>query len=1035
MSLTTNASRERLLASTVLAGVASLTLAAPSAFAQVSSSPATPPSSPPAAGDSATPPAGQEVVVTGSRIRQPNLTATSPTTVVNHQELVFQGTTNVETLLNNLPSVTASQTEQISNGSSGTAELNLRNLGPQRTLVLVDGKRLEPGDSGSAGAADINNIPAALVDRIDVVTGGASAVYGSDAVAGVVNFIMKKNFEGLRIDAQTSFFNHQNNNKQAKGYLGSAPYLTGAIPEPDDVTADGFTYDVTAILGANSPDDKGNITTYGSYRHLTPVLQSTRDYSSCALTSLDANSNIAPHACNGSSNTAYGRFDNTGPRNATTMRGTASRFDNPDGSKTFVPFSSALGSALSYNFDPVNYLQREDDTYRAGYYAHYKINDKIEVYSDFMFMRDQTDAQIAPSGFFSGVGPNLATGYTFNCNNPLIGPTQAAALCPGSVITPGAPGGDTVTSSIRYRFASAPRNSEITHTDYKIDIGARGDLGQGWHYDAYLQYGTSNLDDYTSNYASDINLQNALNVVTVNGVNRCVTSDTRCQPLDIFSSLGRNFTPGALNYVLVPAFTTGKAVEQVAHADISGDLGQYGVKSPFAGEGLGVALGTEYRREFIQTRYDTEQQQGDLSGGGGQALDVTGAFDVYELFGEARLPLVQNMPFIKDLSIDVGYRYSDYSSAGKTDTYKGEANYSPTQDVRFRFSYNRAVRAPSAVELFTPQVAGLGGYQDPCSGAKPTFTQAQCTSTGLNPALYGLIPPCASAQCEILTGGNPNLKPEVADTYSLGAVFTPRFFRGFSASIDYFNINIQGVIGGGSPPLSVLQNCANGQQSYCALITRDNQGTINSPQGYVQQLNVNAGSLQTRGVDLTANYRLPFSSIPLPYISQAPGALNFDLVTTYTQDLTIQPVPLGGHANCAGLFGPSCGVPQPHWRGSFRTTWVVSSALSVSANVRYIGRSKLDVNETNAVLGGTGFFDSTEGKISGYTYLDLAATYRFKDRYTFRAGVNNVLDKDPPIIDSNGLGISAPPFGNGNTYPGVYDSLGRQIFVGVTADF
>ena len=972
-------------------------------------------------------------MVTGSRIRQPNLTSTSPLTVVNHQELVFQGTTNVETLLNNLPQVTANQTSQLSNGSTGTATLNLRNLGPNRTLVLVDGKRLEPGDSLSAGAADINNIPAALVDRIDVVTGGASATYGSDAVAGVVNFVLKKNFEGLRIDAQTSFYNHQNNNSQAKGFLGAAPYITGPVPEPGDVTADGFTYDVTAILGANSPDDKGNITTYGSYRHLTPVLQSTRDYSACALSGAasggTANNNI--HACNGSSNTAYGRFDNTGPRNALTGRGTATVADNPDGSKTFVPYSSAL----SYNFNPANYLQREDDTYRAGYFAHYKISDKVDVYSDFMFMRDQTDAQIAPSGFFSGTGPNLATGYTFNCNNPLLSASQAAALCPGSVITPGEAGGDSVTTSIRYRFASAPRNSEITHTDYKIDIGARGDLGEGWHYDAYLQYGTSNLDEYTSNYASQINLQNALNVVTVNGVNRCVTADTRCQPLDIFSSLGRNFTPAALAYVLVPAFTTGKSVEQVAHADISGDLGQYGVKSPFASDGLGVDVGAEYRREYIQTRFDTEQQQGDLSGGGGQALDVTGAFDVYELFAEARLPIVQNMPFIKDLSVDVGYRYSDYSTSGKTDTYKAEANYSPTQDVRIRFSYNRAVRAPSAVELFTPQVAQLGSFQDPCSGAKPTFTQAQCAQTGLNPALYGLISPCASSQCEVLTGGNPNLKPEVADTYSLGAVFTPRFFRGFSASIDYFNINIQNVIDGGSPPLAILQNCANGQQSYCALIQRDNQGTINSPQGFVDQINVNSGSLQTRGVDLTANYRLPFSAIPLPYISQAPGALNFDLVSTYTQDLTFQPVALGGHYNCAGLFGPSCGVPQPHWRGSFRTTYVVSSALSVSANVGYIGRSKLDVNETNPVLGGSGFFDAADAKIAGYTYLDLAVTYRFHDRYNFRAGVNYVLDKDPRIIDSNGFGISGPPYGNANTYPGVYDSLGRQIFVGVTADF
>ena len=1026
MSLTTNASRERLLASTVLAGVASLTLAAPSAFAQVSSSPATPPSSPPAAGDSATPPAGQEVVVTGSRIRQPNLTATSPTTVINHQELVFQGTTNVETLLNNLPSVTANQTSQVSNGSNGTAELNLRNLGPQRTLVLVDGKRLVPGDSGSAGATDINFIPPALVDRIDVVTGGASAVYGSDAVAGVVNFIMKKNFEGLRLDAQTSFYNHQNSNRQADGFLANAPYLSGPVAKPDDVTADGWVYDVSAILGANSPDDKGNITAYATYRHLQPVLQSTRDFSACTVVTGGNANNV--HNCGGSSNNAYGRFDQVGPINANTGRGTLVQADNPNGSKTFVPYAGGQ----TYNFGPTNYLQREDDTYRAGYYAHYKIDDKLEVYSDFMFMRDQTDAQIAPSGLFVNSGPNLTTGFTFNCNNPLIGAAQVAVLCPGVAVTPGAPGGGTVTTSTRYRFATEPRNTDFTHEDFKVDIGARGDLGGGWHYDAYLQYGRADTNNYTTNYASLNRVQNALNVVTVNGVNRCVSNDLGCVPLDIFSSLGRNFTQAALNYVLVPAFQSGSSIEQVAHADITGDLGQYGVKSPFASDGLGVAFGTEYRRESIQTRFDTEQQQGDLSGGAGQALDVTGSFDVYELFGEARLPLAQNLPFVKDLSVDIGYRFSDYSTAGKTDTYKAEANYSPTQDLRVRFSYNRAVRAPSVVELFTPQVAGLGSFTDPCAGATPQYSAAQCARTGLNPGLYGLVPQCASGQCEILSGGNPSLAPEIADTYSLGLVVTPRFLRGFTATVDYFNIDITGVIAAGASPPTILNGCATGNDAFCALIHRDSGGSVNSAQGYVLQLNQNSGQLQTRGVDFTANYRLPFSTFS--FTNFIPGALNFDLVGTWTEDLTFQPQPLGGHYNCAGLFGPECGVPQPHWRGSFRTTYVVSSALSVSANVRYTGRVKLDYNNGQPLLNG-GFFDAADGKIAGYSYLDLAATYRFRDRYTFRAGVNNVLDKDPPIIDSNGFGISGPPYGNANTYPGVYDSLGRTVFIGVTADF
>ena len=968
----------------------------------------------------------QEVVVTGSRIPQPNLTSASPLTVVNSQELKLQGTTNVETLLNDLPQVVASQSSQVSNGASGTAQVNLRNLGAERTLVLVDGKRLQPGDPGGGGPADLNNIPAALIDRIDVVSGGASSIYGSDALAGVVNFIMKKNFTGVRLDAQASFDNHQNDDAQPDASLKAF-----GLKKPSDIGADGFIYDVTAVFGANLPDDKGNVTAYASYRHLDPVLQGTRDFSDCGIAVSGPTNNT--HVCAGSSNTAYGRFDNLG-RSAAAPNGFA-RALGPGG--TFVPY---VGSVMAYNFNPLNFLQREDDTYHAGYFAHYDVNKSLEVYSDFMFSDDRTNAQIAPSGFFSNSGPNLASGYTFNCNNPLITAAEIGLLCPGAVVTPGAAGGATTTQSIRYRFASEPRNDDLRHTDYKIDVGIRGDLGEGWHYDGYIQYGTTILEDTTTGYASETKLQNALNVVNnAAGQPVCVSGGT-CVPLNIFQPLGQGFTKAALNYVLTPAFTVGQDVEQVASFSVTGDLGQYGVKSPFASEGVGIAVGSEYRREQTSENFDEEKIEGDLSGGGGAAPPANGAFDVYELFGEARVPLVSDKPFVKDLSADLAYRFSDYSSAGKTDTYSAELNYAPISDVRFRFSYNRAVRAPSTVELFTPIVAGLGAYQDPCTnnpGATPLFTQAQCARTGLNPALYGTVTPCASSQCEITSGGNPDLAPEIADTYSLGMVFTPTFFRGFSATIDYFNINIQNVIDAGAPPATILQFCANGDNSYCSLIHRDAQGTINSSTGYIVQTAVNSGSLQTRGVDFTANYRTRFADWHLPYVSEVPGSLTFALVGTYTEDLTFQPIPGQGHYDCAGLYGVTCGNPQPHWKGSLRTTWITPWNATLSLNWRYMGAVKADVNSSNPFLDveGAGFYDIADAKIGDYNYFDLAGTYRFRDRYTFRAGVTNLLDKDPPVVDANAIPLAGPPLGNGNTFPGTYDSLGRTIFIGVTADF
>ena len=618
----------------MITGVALVTFST-SAFAQAGPVPGASPVAKPDASGGSSGSTVQELVVTGSRIPQPNLTSVSPLTTVTSAEVKLSGTTNVESLVNDLPSAFAGQTQGASNGSDGTATVNLRGIGAKRTLVLVDGKRLMPGDPG-AEVPDLNNIPAAMVDRIDVVTGGASAVYGSDAVAGVVNFIMKKNFEGVQVDYQYSFDNHQQGNEDAKQYL-----TRFGLPIPKDVSGDGGIHDVSIIIGANSPDDKGNITAYATYRHVQAVLQSTRDFTDCGIATGTGPSGIANnlHSCVGSSNSAYGRFD------AVTLPSgkKGNVVDNPDGSKTFVPYSSAY----AYNFNPLNFIQREDDRYTAGFFAHYDVNKMAQVYSDFMFTDDQTNAQIAPSGLFRNAGPNLSTGFTINCNNPLLGPTQAAALCPGAVITPGAAGGAAKTlQSIGYRFAAVPRNSDFTHTDYKVDVGLRGDLGAGWTYDAYMQLGIARIDEHITGYGSTQKIGNALNVIYAPGTTTpvCVNGGASCVPLDIFAAQSKNITQAAYNYVLASSFTTGEAREQIASASVTGDLGHYGIKSPFAADGVGVSFGAEYRRDSITQNFDTEQQAGDLSGGGGQLLDTAGSTNVKELFGEIQVPLAHDMP-------------------------------------------------------------------------------------------------------------------------------------------------------------------------------------------------------------------------------------------------------------------------------------------------------------------------------------------------------------------------------------------------------
>ena len=1066
MTVTFMSMRGRLLASTMIVG-AFAAFGAGHAAAQASAPASAPVSQPQSTGAPVTGAAGgivttgtpeatgvnqdasgqtgtavKEVVVTGSRIPQPNLTSDSPLTTVTAQEFKLEGTTDTVNLLNNLPQFTAAQNSTEVNGSNGTSQANLRNLGPTRTLVLVNGRRLQPGDPGDP-VPDLNIIPAAMVDRVDVVTGGASAVYGSDAVAGVVNFIMKQNFQGVQFDVQGGFDNHQQHNGVMDEALAGGIGDTGnSIPIPGNVGAQGGSLLASVILGANTPDDKGNVTTYMQYRNNKPVLQSTRDFSECGT--IDSNfytgANM-PFTCLGSSNSGFGRFD-------ATALGDVS--NNPNGTNSFVPYSGAY----AYNFNPLNFIQRDDNRYSAGYFAHYQINPMVEVYSEFMFMDDDTNAQIAGSGLFRDTGPNLTDGYTINCNNPYLSAQQAGALCPGATITPGAAGGaDDNLQSIGYRFITVPRNTEFTHEEFKFDLGFRGDLGDAWHYDVYGQFGETRISDLVTGYASESKVQNALNVVDVNGVPTCESvvtgTDSSCVPLNIFTANSSSLSAAALKYVLVDALTTGEDQENVVNVNLSGDLGKYGIKSPYADNGVGVNFGSEYRREQLNENFDEEQIAGDLSGAGGASAPADGSFDVYELYTEVRAPIVSNLPFAKEVTVDAGYRFSDYSTAGTTNTYKIDGDWAVSRDIRFRASYNRATRAPNAVELFTPTVTGLGTYSDPCApgqnGGAATLTLAQCERTGLTAAQYGngsttdKIEQCASGQCSVQTGGNTALKPEVALTYSYGGVLTPRFIPNLSLSLDYFHIKVNNVISGGvAAPDTILTECADGNNSFCGLIHRDAEGTLNSATGYVDQGETNAGFLRTSGVDLSATYRIRLGDVA--YVGsylQNFGSLGFNALGTYTINNTVEPFPGLGNFDCVGKFGPECGEPQPRWKTEFRTTWTTPWNATFSANWRHLGSSTLDVLSSNPLLyGDDGTVSAPDAKIERYNYLDLVATYKIKDQWTLRAGVTNVFDKDPPIVDSNGLPVSGPGnFGNANTFPGVYDVLGRQFFFGLTADF
>ncbi|HEY2481846.1 MAG TPA: TonB-dependent receptor, partial [Caulobacteraceae bacterium] len=990
--MTTQTMRTRLMASSMISGVALAAVSVTAAQAQTAApAPATT--------------SVQELVVTGSRIPSKNLTSVSPVTTVNNQAIKLQGTTNVEDLINNLPQAFADFGVFETNASSGTSTIDLRGLGNTRTLVLINGKRANPGDP-LVSAADIDMIPPALIDRVEVLTGGASAVYGSDAVAGVVNFIMKKDFQGLQIDSEFSIGEHDNNSQQARA--ANAVSESFGLPNtnlPSGSVWAGSRYTTTITGGANTPDDKGNVEFYLGYTHISAVNQGTYDWSKCSLAT--NTSDNSQQYCLGSSNSATGRLNVVGGPGLAPGLPTFAILGTPVGGR-LPPYSSAL----DFNFAPFQFLQRADERYTAGEFSHYEIAPWLDVYSQFMFLDDHTVAQLGPSAAFAG------TSFAIPCNDPLLSSAQANTICGPAAGVAGQSGEVYIG---RRNVEGGPRVADTTHTSYNIVFGAKGDLGSGWTYDFSLQYGRTVLTDINTGGLLTSHIANALNVIPGPNGPVCASGGS-CVPWNIWSPGG--VTPAALSYIGGTSEDSGFVSQQVVNGNITGDLGQYGIKSPWASDGVGISVGAEYRREYLIFTPDFTEQSGDVSGTG-TTVPVQGSQSDKDIFGEIRIPIIQNMPGFQDLTFEGGYRYSDYTSGGGNNTYKAGVDWQIIPDLRLRASYERAVRAPTVNELFSPIQTNLFGGGDPCSGPTPSFTLAQCENTGVTPAEYGNIPKCISGQCALLQGGNPDLTPEVGKTYSFGGVFTPTFFRGFSLSVDYFHIVVDNAITT-IPAQLVLSGCAVQDIAVdCASIQRSPIGFLGAiGTSFVKSTNVNAESLGTNGVDINADYRASLSDWHLGDY----GSLDFNLTFTYVHSLTTSLVGNPTY-NCAGLFGVTCGTPTPRFRHQLRVTWTTPWNLTLSAAWRYLSPTSLDFNSNQAVLAQsspTGAPDTlpTDAHIPAFSYFDLSFQYKLRDRYTIRGGVNNVFDRTPPIIDTNSYGISAPPFGNANTYPQIFDPLG-----------
>ena len=941
----------------------------------------------------------EAVVVTGSRIRSPDATSVSPISTISGKQITQRGVVRVEDLINTLPQAFADQGSGNRGGTvgaSGTATINLRNLGNQRTLVLIDGKRLMQGDPArsAAQAADINNIPAALIQQIDVVTGGASAVYGSDALAGVVNFMLKRDFEGVQLDVQGGLYMHNNHSA-----IVSAATAAGQTPAVGrELDGGQQSYSITA--GKNFADGRGNITGFFSYKDIAGVGTKDRDFSTCNLSAA-----ASGYACSLSSATYPVQFQLTNPTTGATRGSYA--LDSTTGN-TLRTYRTSDGFNNGNTYD----LQSPDKRYNADLFGHYEISSKADVYGEFMYMHDEADIKLSPTAVFT-------VSESINCNNPLMSAQERNLICTSVGLT-NAQNANVIVS--QRNALGGSRHDYTDHTSYRGVAGLRGDLNSNWHYDVYAQYGRT---DYTSRLTGDYSLAKfakALRAVT-NGSGQVVCesvangTDPSCVPINLFQTDA--ITSSALNYVQNVVYRKGYTEEAILSGALTGSLP---LTSPLASYPIGVAIGAEYRKEKIGFQPDSYYSSRDVAGNSGGEFPIAGSFDVKEVYSEIRVPLVENKPFFKSLSVEGGVRYSDYSTAGDTWAYKAGGEWSPISDIRLRGSFQRAVRAPNLVELFGPQRVVTAAITDPCEGATPKATAAQCALSGVTAAQYGSIAPAAGQQSGAMVGGNPNLDPETSNTKSFGVQLLPRFVQGLSLSVDYFDIDVKKLIT--TVPASIeLNQCLNAGIA-CDLIKRNAATGSLVTSGYVVTTSVNAGYLKTSGLDFAASY-----SHALPELfGQDMGRIGLNFAGTKTNKYEVQILPGLAPYRCDGRFGVTCGQPIPEWRHRLVADWTSRGGVNLSTTWRYIGGTTNDKSSSSIYLAGT--YQPYDLKMPSVSYIDFAASMDVAEKVTVRVGVNNAFDKDPPLTASTGGQTS-----NGAFFSGMYDSLGRYMFVGATARF
>lgn len=970
--------------------------------------------------------ADQTIVVTGSLIRNPNLSASAPVATIGAQELELRQSNNAEEVLRTLPGAVPSIGSSVNNGNGGSSYVNLRGLGSNRNIVLLDGNRIVPADL--VGRVDLNNIPLALVQRTDVLTGGASSTYGADAISGVVNFITKQDFAGME----------------------------ATVSEQITQRGDGNVFRADLTLGANFDDGRGNAVLSLGYQNQKEVyFGGDRPFSTLTLESYDEFF-------------VAGQGSSTASPSALDIGGGRSRRQITADGTNISPFYSA------FNFNPYNVFQTPFERFNMYGQARYEVADNIEVYARGMYSNNTVETIIAPSGVFG-------SSVTVPVSNPFMTAAQRTYLCANADTNTGVAGNQTLTGAecaaaalatsatdpnyraftfgLRRRTTeTGPRVSNYNSQVFDFRAGVRGNITDAIQFDVSASHGESKKLQTIQNYVLLSRVRQALLATSTNS---CLNTANGCVPLNIFGADG-SITSAMSDFISDAATVQENTKLDQVKGVISGDTG---ISSPWAAEGINFAAGAEYRRYAAQQSSDVlAKTPGELGGAGGAAPDINGGYEVYEGFGELILPIASDMPGIHELTVEAGIRQSHYkiAAAGNptfdTTTWKVAGTWAPTPDFKVRGNYQRAVRAPNIGELFSPVSTGLTNLgTDPCQGASPLTNanlRAVCLAQGAPAAVIGTITPPTAGQANITAGGNPNVGPETATTWSVGLVFTPAFLPGFSGSIDYYNIKVKNAITTPTPA-DLIAACfgstptnpsaAAATTAACTAIRRNPitgglDGDPATTGGLFGALS-NLGTLGTDGVDLNLAYTTGIGTV----FGQE-GRLSFMFNGNYTNSSKFQATPTALDRECINQYSVNCGSIQPKYSFSQRTTLGLGP-VDVSLLWRWVNKVRFEdqqLADDLAAATASGctdpaatdpdgcMIDPRFRTIKAYSWFDLTTRFEVSKNFDLTMSVFNLFDKKPPVVGGT---IGSTSYNGGNTYPSSYDALGRRFAVSARLKF